>query len=83
MEAWRQALRALSLEGGLGVWALGFVAGLLGGYAVIAFRFAIDAVSLIAFGVGEQRVISAADHLAAGRVWLAPILGGAAAGAVL
>ena len=58
------------------VWSLGLIVGVLAGYATIAFRYAIEGISLFAFGVGEESLASGAANLHAGRVWAAPILGG-------
>ncbi|MEM1103338.1 MAG: chloride channel protein [Pseudomonadota bacterium] len=72
--------RALLLEGGLGLWALGFGVGLVGGYAVIGLRAAIDAISYLGFGVPERLMSAAASELSVGRVWIVPIVGGVAVG---
>lgn len=58
------------------MWALGLAIGVIGGYAVVAFRFLVDAFSMLAFGEGETMVSSGAAELAAWRVFMAPILGG-------
>lgn len=65
------------------LWLFAVVIGAAVAYAVIGFRAAIDAVSLIAFGETEASVISGAASLGVGRAWAAPVFGGAAVAVIL
>ncbi|MEM8935983.1 MAG: chloride channel protein [Pseudomonadota bacterium] len=58
------------------LWLFAIVIGAAAGYGVIAFRLAIDAVSMIAFGAPEPEVASGARSLDFGRAWAAPVIGG-------
>ncbi|GJL95497.1 MAG: chloride channel protein [Hyphococcus sp.] len=58
------------------VWFFAVVIGAAAAYGVIGFRWAIDKISLIAFGATEAGVISGASSLGFSRAWLAPIIGG-------
>jgi len=60
----------------LKVWFLAIIIGAAAAYGVIGFRYAIDKVSLIAFGATETSLISGASSLGFGRAWAAPVLGG-------
>lgn len=60
----------------LKVWAVAVAIGIAVAYAVIVFRAAIDAVSIIAFGATEKGAISGAAQLDFFRSWAAPIVGG-------
>ena len=65
------------------VWALASIIGAAAAYAVIAFRAAIDGVSLVAFGETEEMVASGAASLPFFRAWAAPIVGGFAVSGIL
>jgi H+/Cl- antiporter ClcA len=58
------------------VWFFAVVIGVAAAYGVIAFRFAIDAVSMLAFGETEEMAVSAAASLSFARAWAAPVMGG-------
>ncbi len=60
----------------LRVWFFAIVIGIAAAYGVIAFRYAIDAVSMVAFGANEASVASGAASLDFGRAWVAPVIGG-------
>ena len=60
----------------LRVWFFAVVIGVAAAYGVIAFRYAIDAVSQIAFGETETMVVSGAASLSFARAWAAPVIGG-------
>lgn len=64
---------------GLGVykvWAFAVIIGAAAAYGVIGFRYAIDVVSLFAFGETEGGVVSGASSLHFMRAWAAPVIGG-------
>ena len=67
----------------LKVWLLAVMIGVAVAYAVILFRAAIDAVSLIAFGATEAGVVSSAERLPFFRAWAAPVIGGLVVSAML
>ena len=58
------------------VWFFAVLIGIAAAYGVIAFRYAIDAVSQIAFGESETMVVSGAASLSFARAWAAPVIGG-------
>ncbi len=58
------------------VWAFAILIGIAGAYGVMGFRYAIDVVSLIAFGETEGGVVSGASSLHFLRAWSAPVIGG-------
>lgn len=76
----RYAFRSLQQRTGnlatLQVWLFALMIGVLVGYAVIGFRFAIDWVSLIAFGATEETIATGASSLSFLRAWMVPIIGG-------
>ncbi|MAW80306.1 MAG: chloride channel protein [Parvularcula sp.] len=74
--ALRKIRRRLQGVDVLRVWILAVVIGIAAAYGVIAFRFAIDAVSSLAFGEDEGGVVSGASSLTAWRAWAAPVIGG-------
>lgn len=65
------------------VWFFAVVIGVAAAYGIIAFRFFIDSISLIAFGETEASVISAAASLSHIRAWAAPVIGGLVVSAIL
>lgn len=65
------------------VWLFAVVIGAAAAYGVIGFLAAIDAVSIVAFGETEKRLISGASALAPGRAWAAPVIGGAVVSVLL
>ena len=65
------------------VWVFAVVIGVAAAYGVIAFRFTIDVVSMIAFGEAEGMVASGARSIGFVRAWAAPIIGGIAVSAIL
>ena len=67
----------------LRVWLFAALIGVAVAYAVILFRHAIDAVSMIAFGATEAGVVSGAKELDFISAWAAPVLGGVVVGALL
>ncbi len=67
----------------LRVWLFAILIGVAAAYAVIIFRAAIDAVSMIAFGATEAGVVSGAERLNFFRGWAAPVIGGLAVSAML
>jgi len=83
----RHALRRLRNRAGnletLQVWLFALIIGVAVGYAVIGFRFAIDQVSLLAFGETEETITTAAASLNFARAWIAPIFGGLAVSGIL
>ncbi|MEO1135594.1 MAG: chloride channel protein [Pseudomonadota bacterium] len=60
----------------LRVWLVAVIIGICAAYGVIAFRFAIDAISILSFGETEESVISGAASLSPMRAWAAPVIGG-------
>ena len=58
------------------LWLFAVIIGAAGAYGVIGLRAAIDAVSILAFGGGEEMLASAAGSLGVGRAWAAPVIGG-------
>lgn len=71
----RLLLRVRGHEGAA-LWLLAAVAGLLGGYAAIAFLAVTDLVAMLAWGVPEEQVPAHAATLPVARVLLVPTLGG-------
>ena len=67
----------------LKVWFFAIVIGVAAAYGVIAFRFAINQVSEIAFGESETMVVSGAASLSFWRAWAAPVIGGFAVSGLL
>lgn len=67
----------------VGVWLFAVIIGAGAAYGVIAFRMAIDAVSMIAFGATEKTMITGARVLADERAWAAPVIGGMVVAALL
>ncbi len=65
------------------LWFFAILIGTAAAYGVIAFRFAIDAVSTVAFGETEAMVISGAASLDFWRAWAAPVIGGIVVSAIL
>lgn len=65
------------------VWAIAVVIGAAAAYGVIGFRYAIDAVSMIAFGETEGGIVSGASSLHFLRAWSAPVIGGLAVSGLL
>ncbi|WP_425407777.1 chloride channel protein [Hyphococcus sp.] len=65
------------------VWLIAVIIGAAGAYGVIGFRYAIDMVSVIAFGETEGGVVSGASSLHFLRAWAAPVIGGLAVSALL
>lgn len=74
--ALRKLRRQLPPMGVLRVWLFAVLIGVAAAYGVIAFRFAIDAVSILSFGETEEGVISGAASLSPARAWAAPVIGG-------
>jgi len=79
----RKLRRRLKRFDVLRVWFFAILIGIAGAYAVIGFRFAIDAVSMIAFGGTEEDMVSGAASLGFLRAWAAPVIGGLAVSAIL
>ena len=82
----RRVRRRLGLEvvgARAAVWIFAVLIGAASAYAVIIFRMAIDAVSLIAYGETETMIMRGAATLGPFRAWAAPVLGGVAVSAVL
>ena len=67
----------------LQVWLFAVLIGAAVGYGVIGFRYAIDAVSVIAFGETEETLATAAASLSFWRAWMAPVIGGFAVAGIL
>lgn len=67
----------------LKVWFFAIVIGVAAAYGVIAFRFAINQISQIAFGESETMVVSGAASLSFARAWAAPVIGGFAVSGLL
>lgn len=65
------------------LWFFAVLIGIAAGYGVILFRYAIDAVSMIAFGATEDGVVSGAASLDFDRAWAAPVIGGFAVSLIL
>lgn len=80
LRKWRRRMKRFDV---LRVWFFAILIGVAGAYAVIAFRFAIDAVSMIAFGQSEADAVSGAASLGFMRSWAAPVIGGLAVSAIL
>ncbi len=81
--ALRRLRRRLARFEAFQVWFLAVIIGVAGAYGVIAFRYAIDAVSTIAFGATEFGIVSGATSLGFGRAWAAPVIGGFVVSAIL
>ncbi|WP_428409925.1 chloride channel protein [Hyphococcus sp.] len=81
--ALRKLRRRLQGVDVLRVWILAVVIGVAAAYGVIAFRYAIDAVSTLAFGETEGGVVSGAASLTPWRAWTAPVIGGFAVSGLL
>ncbi|MEO1312164.1 MAG: hypothetical protein AAFV51_14555, partial [Pseudomonadota bacterium] len=77
------AKTARELFGELRVWVFGAGVGVVGGYAILGFLAAIDAVSMIFYGVDDTMLASAGRALPWPRVALAPVVGGILVSAVL
>ena len=58
------------------IWGVAIIIGIAVAYGVIGFRYAIDWVSVLAFGQTEEAVISGAASLSFERAWIAPVIGG-------
>ena len=65
------------------LWLFAIIIGAAASYGVVAFRLAIDAVSIIAFGETEEMVASGAASLNFFRAWAAPVAGGFAVSGLL
>lgn len=65
------------------VWLFAIVIGAASAYATIAFRFAIDMISTLAFGASQEMIVSGAASLGPLRAWMAPVVGGFALSGVL
>ncbi|WP_375203727.1 chloride channel protein [Hyphococcus sp.] len=81
--ALRKLRRRLRRVDVLRVWTLAVLIGVAAAYGVIAFRYAIDAVSGLAFGEDEAGVVSGAASLTPWRAWAAPVIGGFAVSGLL
>lgn len=73
VRAGRQWLSKLTT---LRLWLFAILIGGAVGYAVIGFRWIIDAVSMLAFGETEETIASGAESLGFWRAWMAPVIGG-------
>ncbi|XBQ14992.1 MAG: chloride channel protein [Oceanicaulis sp.] len=65
------------------LWVAALAVGLVAGYAALGLRLAIEAVQLIAFQDGSERLASAARDLSALHVIAAPMIGGLVVSALL
>ena len=65
------------------VWGFAVLIGAASAYGIIGFLFAINFVSVLAFGETEKMLVSAASHLSPFRAWLAPVVGGCLVSGVL
>ncbi|MEZ5895575.1 MAG: chloride channel protein [Parvularculaceae bacterium] len=65
------------------LWAFAVIIGAAAAYGVIAFRWAIDAISMFAFGANELMLASGAAALSVERAWAAPVIGGCVVSAIL
>lgn len=81
--ALRKLRRRLPQTDVLRVWACAVLIGAAAAYGVIGFRFAIDAVSRLAFGETEASMLSGAVSLSPWRTWAAPVIGGLVVSALL
>jgi CIC family chloride channel protein len=79
----RKLRRRLQRVDVLRVWLFAILIGAAAAYGVIAFRLAIDAVSVFAFGETEATMISGAASVSPLRVWAAPVIGGFAVSGLL
>lgn len=71
-----QLVRAFQDGRGPALWLMGILVGLLAGYATLALRQAILAIERLAYGVGEERLASAAAALPWYAVLLLPLVTG-------
>ena len=81
--ALRKLRRRLQRVDVLKVWGVAVIIGIAAAYGVIAFRFAIDMVSEMAFSASEGEFISGTTSLSPWRVWAAPVIGGLVVSAML
>lgn len=58
------------------LWVMGVLVGLIAGYATLGLRLTISAIEVLAFGVTEESLASAAADLPAGRLLLIPVAAG-------
>ena len=65
------------------LWVFAVVIGVASAYAIIGFRIAIDAVSLLTFGATETSIASGAASLSPWRAWIIPVIGGFAVSGLL
>jgi chloride channel protein, CIC family len=79
----RKLRRRLGRFDVLSVWFFAVVIGVAAAYGIIAFRAAIDVVSMMAFGETEAGVVSGASSLKFARAFAAPFMGGLAVSAIL
>ena len=77
---WNRFFRdeAFGVRRAAALWLLAAVIGLVVGVAVLGFRLAIQEIERFAFGAMDERIVTAAGQLQAWRVFLTPILAGAA-----
>jgi chloride channel protein, CIC family len=81
--ALRRLRRRLPKTDVLRVWVCAVLIGAAAAYGVIAFRFAIDAVSTLGFGETEAAMVSGAASLQPWRTLVAPVAGGFVVSALL
>lgn len=81
--ALRKLRRRLPKTDVLRVWICAVLIGAAAAYGVIAFRFAIDAVSMLGFGETEAAMVSGAASLHPWRTLAAPVAGGFVVSALL
>ncbi|MEZ5893374.1 MAG: chloride channel protein [Parvularculaceae bacterium] len=81
--ALRKLRRKLQRNDAVRVWLFAIVIGVGAAYGVIAFRYAINWVSVFSFGQTEEGLVSAASSLGPFRAWAAPVIGGLAVSALL
>ncbi|MEM9706530.1 MAG: chloride channel protein [Pseudomonadota bacterium] len=73
---WRRLRRRSDSGAPLKLWLSAIIVAAVAAYGVIAFRWLIDFVSLVAFGQPEEKVASGAAQLPFLRAWSAPVAGG-------
>ncbi len=65
------------------VWILAALIGLITAHGMIVFTGAIEYITRFAYGEGTRMLASGARDLDAGRIWLAPVIGGIIVGLLL
>ena len=73
---WTYLANAFRDGRGPALWSLGFVVGIIAGYATLALRLGISFVERTTFGVTEEQLASVAHQLPPERIILIPLAAG-------